>query len=368
MFEAAEVFNTIVNFPKGKPIFTYPTDMKPAGQMSFTADVKEDLLAELEQQKNEAGIEPVAARIERVERKGGILHVVHGDKAKTVTKAQRVVIGIGRSGNYRRLGVPGQDKDKVYHRLYDPREYEDKNVLVVGGGDSALESAIALACVGATVTLSYRKPEFSRPKPENIEKLEALKADPDAEVDIENPVSDRVNSAMGAGLAEGTHRGSINLMMASKLKEVTDDEVVITDQAGESKNIPNDVVFAMIGREAPLDFFRRSGIPIRGEWRAPTWAGFILFFAFCFFVYNWKSGSGAVHDFFTERGWFPFGAKGGSLRSRRRRTTRRASSAPSRSPRPSPASTTRSHTAPASSCSASTASNGGTRRTSNGRR
>lgn len=310
VFEAAEVFNTIVNFPKGKPIFTYPTDMKPDGQMSFTADVKEDLLAELEQQKNDAGIETVPARIEKVERKGGVLHVVHGGKEAKVTKAQRVVIGIGRSGNYRRLGVPGQEKDKVYHRLYDPREYEDKNVLVVGGGDSALESAIALATVGANVTLSYRKPEFSRPKPENVEKLQALGADPNAEVDIENPVSDRVNSAMGAGLAEGTHRGSITLMMASKLKEVQDEAVVIDDKDGKTHELPNDVVFAMIGREAPLDFFRRSGIPIRGEWRASTYASFTAFMLFCFWLYNWKSGSGVVHDFFTSRGWFPFGMKG----------------------------------------------------------
>ncbi|MEQ8274147.1 MAG: NAD(P)-binding domain-containing protein [Deltaproteobacteria bacterium] len=311
VYEAAEAFNTIVNFPKGKPIFTYPTDMTPAGDLQFTADVKEDLLAELERQKEEAGVEPVAAHIDRVEKKGDVLEVVHGGKGEAkVTRAQRVIIGIGRSGNYRRLGVPGQDKDKVYHRLYDPREYADKNVLIVGGGDSALESAIALAMVGANVTLSYRKPEFSRPKPENIEKLETFRRDPEAQVDIENPVSDRVNSAMGAGLAGGTHRGGIQLMMASKLLEVRDEDVRIQDADGNAQTIANDVVFAMIGREAPLDFFRRSKIPIRGEWTPKSIAAFAAFMLFCVFVYNWKSGSGVIHDYFTSHGWFPFGMKG----------------------------------------------------------
>lgn len=306
LFEAAERFNTIVNFPKGKPIFTYPTDMTPAGEIQFSAQVKEDLLEELEGYRAKAGVQTEAAHIDRVEKKGAELLVHHGGKDKKVTRSQRVIVAIGRSGNYRRLGVPGQDKDKVYHRLYDPGEYAGKNVIIVGGGDSALESAIALACAGAEVTLSYRKPEFSRPKPDNVDKIEALSKDRNADTGVVQPSSDRVNPAMMPSMrGEGVARGSITLQMKSQLKDIRDDEVDLQLASGETSTIANDVVFAMIGREAPLDFFRRSKIPITGEWRAATWVAFIAFFAFCTWLYNWKSGSGVIHQAFVDNGLFP---------------------------------------------------------------
>jgi cation diffusion facilitator CzcD-associated flavoprotein CzcO len=89
-------------------------------------------------------------------------------------KAKRVIVAIGRSGNFRKLGVPGEELDKVYNRLHDPQEFAGKCVLVVGGGDSALETAIATARAGANVVLSYRKPEFSRPKPDNVDAIKQL--------------------------------------------------------------------------------------------------------------------------------------------------------------------------------------------------
>ncbi len=84
-----------------------------------------------------------------------------------------MIVAIGKSGDFRRLGVPGEDTDKVANRLHDPNDFAGKNVLVVGGGDSALEAATALGGAGANVTLSYRKEEFNRPKSENVDKLKA---------------------------------------------------------------------------------------------------------------------------------------------------------------------------------------------------
>src|SRR5262245_9598253 len=146
IFEATQIFSTVVNFPKAKPIYTYPTEMTPAGGLQFHADIKEALLEEMEQQRKQAGVEVTHARIESIQRKGNELLLRHGDG---VTRARRVIVGIGRSGNHRKLGVPGEDLDKVYNRLYDPKDYADKNALVVGGGDTALETAIALAISGA---------------------------------------------------------------------------------------------------------------------------------------------------------------------------------------------------------------------------
>jgi thioredoxin reductase/Pyruvate/2-oxoacid:ferredoxin oxidoreductase delta subunit len=273
--------------------------MTPAGQMRFHASVKEALLDELDAQKRAAGIEPVKLRVERIERQGGEL-LLHPGKNQPPIRARRVIVAIGRSGNYRKLGVPGENLDKVYNRLYDPKEYAGKNVLVVGGGDSALETAIALAVSGAHVTLSYRNKEFSRPKPENIEKIEMLQRDPMADTGVEKPTSERVTTAMDAGMASAHAPGSLRLMMASKVQEIRPDSVAI-----DGEIIPNDVVFMMIGREAPLDFFRRSGLAIRGEWNAKKWVGLAVFFLFCVFLYNWKAG-GTINQFFRQHQWFPY--------------------------------------------------------------
>jgi NosR/NirI family transcriptional regulator, nitrous oxide reductase regulator len=297
VFEAVQPFSTIVNFPKGKPIYTYPTDMTPAGQMRLHGDVKEKLLDELEEQRTAAQIEPVPLRIEQIERKDGELWLHAG---KETMRARRVIIAIGRSGNYRKLGARGEDLDKVYNRLYDPKEHAGKRVLVVGGGDSALESAIALTVCGAHVTLSYRGKEFSRPKPDNIAKIEMLQKNPSARTGVEQPKSERVNTAMDADNS-GTHApGSLRLLMGSQVKEIRAGSVTI-----DGETIPNDVVFVMIGREAPLDFFRRSKLAIHGEWTGKTWVGFIVFFLFCFFLYNWKAG-GALNHLFREHHWFPY--------------------------------------------------------------
>ena len=127
-------------------------------------------------------------RADRIE-SGGDGVTVHftGDDPPPDVHARRVIVAIGRTGDFRRLNVPGEELDKVSNRLIDPHEFEGKNVLVVGGGDSALEAAIALGTAGAHVTLSYRKPEFNRPKGENVDKLKALESDPNANVQVEQP-------------------------------------------------------------------------------------------------------------------------------------------------------------------------------------
>jgi thioredoxin reductase/ferredoxin len=307
LVEANEPLATIVNFPKGKPIFTYPTGMTPAGDLQFTqrSGVKEGLVEELRAYMDAAGLEPTLARAHRVRRTQGRIEVDLGDGRKRW--AHRVIVAIGRSGNFRHLGVPGEERDKVYNRLHDPTDYCDARALVVGGGDSALETAIALAQCGSRVTLSYRKPEFSRPKPENAEAVARLTGDPLADVAVENPVSERITTASGGFLDAHRRPGSVRLMMSSTVKEIGDKTVVITDADGRDETVPNDVVFSMIGHEPPLDFFRRSGVRIRGEWRVGSWIGLILFFAFCVLLYHWKSDAGfGVKSWFMAREWFPF--------------------------------------------------------------
>ena len=309
VFEASEAFSTVANFPKEKPIFTYPTGMTPEGDLQFRSEVhpKEALLDDLENRRRAAGISVTPARIERIERKDGQLLLHEGDPKK-VYRARRAVVAIGRSGNHRRLAVPGEDSDKVFNRLYDPKDFTGKNALVVGGGDSALETAVALAAAGAHVTLSYRKNDFSRPKPGNVARIRALVKNPRAAVAIEEPISERVTTATGSFLeAAGDHApGSLRLALGTEVVRIEPDRVVLRDGSGKEASLPNDVVFTMLGREAPLDFFRRSGLPIRGEWRTTTWLAFAAFFLFCVFLYNWKAG-GDWNRRFQEHRLFPYG-------------------------------------------------------------
>ena len=306
MYEAAEPFSTIVNFPKAKPIFTYPKEMKPAGDLEITAQVKEPLVEELRAQTIARGIEPVLAHVERVRRKGGVFEIVMEKESAT---ARRVIVALGRSGNFRKLGVPGEELDKVSNRLHDPKDFSGRRVLVVGGGDTAIETAIALALSGADVTMSYRKSEFARPKPENLERLRLLEANPNApDVAVEEPSSERVTTSAGPYLEDAgarPARGRVRTVLSSQVVEIRSQDVVLRKGDGSLETIPNDNVFTMIGREPPLDFFRRSGVAIAGEWTAPSIAGLALFLMFCVFLYHWKSG-GSLTAMFQSRELFPF--------------------------------------------------------------
>jgi len=306
VYEGAEAFSTIVNFPKAKPIYTYPKGMKPAGDLAITAQVKEPLVEELRAQTIGQGIVPEIARVERVRRKGGALEVVFENGS---VLARRVIVALGRSGSFRMLGVPGEHLDKVSNRLHDPKDFAGRRVLVVGGGDTAIETAIALELCGAEVTVSYRKSEFARPKPENLEKLRMLEANPQApDVAVEEPSSERVSTSVGPYMDDAgprSTRGRIRTVLSSQVVEIRAREVVLRKGDGSTETIANDNVFTMIGREAPLDFFRRSGVKIAGEWTATSIAGLALFLLFCVFLYHWKSG-GALTAMFQARELFPF--------------------------------------------------------------
>lgn len=294
VLEATETFSTVVNFPKAKPIFTYPTEMKLDGGLQFTADVKEELLAEIEAQRQQAEVEVMPARAERIERTGDelLVHLAEG----APIRARRVIVAIGRSGNFRKLGVEGEDLEKVYNRLFDPKEFAGKRALVVGGGDSASETAIALTMSGAHVTLSYRGKEFSRAKSENVAKLNALATQLNADVQVEQPASQQATAATTTSL-RANERGTLRLLLESEVKRIEPERVILQGDASrngaataEEDSIGNDVVFTMLGREAPLDFFRRSGLAVAGEGTARGWIALASFLAFCLFLYLWKSG------------------------------------------------------------------------------
>lgn len=266
--DAAEPFSTIVNFPARKPIFLYPSEMQPASELQLSGVVKEGLLDELRAQTRD--VEVRRARVNAVKRVGGELVLEFDDGSRQT--ALRVLVAIGRSGDFRKLGCPGEELPHVYNRLHDPKDFAGQRALVVGGGDTALETAIALHEAGAKVVLSYRGDEFQRAKPENVARAREL---------------------------------GVAVMLKSQVERIAAGNAMVIDSVGRANALSADVVFTMIGREPPLEFFRRSGVPIRGEWRTQTKLVFAAFLAFCVFLYLWKAG-GALTGAFRERGWFPF--------------------------------------------------------------
>jgi thioredoxin reductase/Fe-S-cluster-containing hydrogenase component 2 len=233
VFESSRMFNTIANFPTGKPIFVTPQEPPMKSVLKFSDGSKESLLAELS--KDISGKALPIREGETVKR------IVQGNGSFTVEtsrgsyNARRVIVAIGKTGNARALNVPGDKLPKVFTRLIDPGEFHDKDILVVGGGDNAVEAAIALAKAGNRVTLSYRKSALSRPKEQNL-----------------------------AAFNDLLQKGAIAASFESTVSEVRPEEVVIKDDKGE-RTIPNHVVFALIGTEIPIEFFKRSSIRLEGE-------------------------------------------------------------------------------------------------------
>ena len=263
LLDASQLFNTIVNFPVGKPIYTYPVDMQPAGEVQVSAENREALLDELRQQARDHAVQVKQAQVSHVSKNGrGVLvHVVDGE----AIACKSAIIAIGRSGNFRRLDIPGEELDKVSNRLHDPRAFCGQQVCMVGGGDSACEAAIAMAECDrehpVQVTLVYRGAELSRPKPGNVERVHALAA-----------------------------AGHIDLRLGTEPVKISEQQVHLQRRGSdETEAIDNDAVFALIGREAPLDFFRRSGIPIHGEYSVPAYAGLIAFLLFAAGLYGMKT-------------------------------------------------------------------------------
>ena len=260
LIEANKPLSTIENFPNKKPIYTYPTAMLPQGDLQFSEKIthKESLLEELKWRINTRGIVAYRAHASHLERVSSVLHVcLDGGE---IVKAHRVIVAIGRSGNYRKLEVAGENLEKVSNRLIDPQVYAGQKLLVVGGGDSAVEAAIATAKAKTKVTLAYRKQEFTRIKPQNLEQLEALVADK-----------------------------TIDVRMTTTVSEIASDHVILTKASGERETLANDYVLLATGREAPLDFFRRSKMTVSGESTALGWAFFGLFFLALTALYDWKA-------------------------------------------------------------------------------
>jgi thioredoxin reductase (NADPH) len=225
----------VFQYPRAKLVMTSPVEVPIIGKLKITQTSKEELLEFWRNIEKKTG---VAIRYkERVEsitpRGGGFL--VRTTKAQYA--ATSILLAIGRRGTPRKLGVPGEELAKVVYRLVDPEQYSGQRVLVVGGGDSALEAASSIAeSTNATVALSYRGEAFVRAKARNVERLESARK-----------------------------TGRLHLVMKSQVRQIAHDAVVV-EQAGKLMRLPNEAVIVAAGGIVPTEFLKNVGVQVQTKY------------------------------------------------------------------------------------------------------
>ena len=163
---------TVAHYPRNKIVMTQPAHLPLYGKVTFRRVRKETLLAVWQKVARKTGVRiRYNEQVHSITRGNGVFEVI-SSKGSYATRS--VLLAVGRRGTPRTLGVPGEELPKVLYRLGDASQYRGRRVLVVGGGDSALEAALDLAQqAGTRVTLCHRSASFSRAKPENRRRLQA---------------------------------------------------------------------------------------------------------------------------------------------------------------------------------------------------
>lgn len=231
VLEQGALADTIRKYPRAKFLLAEPVTVPLYGNLWVSDASKEQLLKVWEEiiAKTQLDVR-TNQRVTNVTRGSGFLNVETPD---AVYRARRVVLAMGRRGSPRRLGVPGEEAAKVIYDVVDMESFAGQHMLVVGGGDSAVESALGLAKqTGTTVTLSYRGAEFQRVKERNRGKLD-----------------------------EAVHCGAIRLLLRSEIREIREREVVL-EVEGREEIIQNDTVVVRIGGDPPFKFLEQIGIRI----------------------------------------------------------------------------------------------------------
>lgn len=233
--EQESLGGTVSHYPRGKIVMTQPANLPLVGKVKLRETSKEALMAFWEKVVHDTGLKVNCG--ERME------SITPNDKGFTVktNKAEyltsNVLLTIGRRGTPRKLGAPGEEMSKVVYRLIDPEQYRGQKVLVVGGGDSAMEAATSIAeQPGSSVTLSYRSDAFSRAKEKNRQRVQEAEA-----------------------------AGTLRVLLKSTVKEIRADSVIL-EQEGNVIDIPNDAVIVSAGGVLPTPMLKAIGIQVETKY------------------------------------------------------------------------------------------------------
>jgi thioredoxin reductase (NADPH) len=223
---------TVFNFPRSKVVMTAPMHLPLHGKVKLYNTSKSELLDLWHSVigKNQIKVQE-HTKVEEIQViPTGFAVITQGGES---IKAKNVLLAIGRRGSPRKLGIPGEQLEKVAYRLLEPENILGKRVVVVGGGDSAIEAALSLIEENEVV-LSYRSEAFSRLKPQNR-----------------------------ANLEKAILQNKLSVRLKSNLVSIQEDTVLLADdQLPEPVELPNDLVYIFAGGELPTQFLQKAGVQI----------------------------------------------------------------------------------------------------------
>jgi len=225
----------VSHYPRGKLVMAGTAHLPLVGKVNFGNTSKEELLAYWQKVQRDTGV-PISfkERVMAVTRDGTFFRVKTSNR-EILTRT--VLLAIGRRGTPRQLGVPGEDLTKVTYKLIEPEQYQNRQVLVVGGGDSALEAATTISQVpGTRVAISYRSEAFSRAKPANRERLRAA-----------------------------AEAGKVQVLMRSEVLGIERDKVLLRLVEDEVA-LENDAVIISAGGVLPTAFLNSIGVKVETKY------------------------------------------------------------------------------------------------------
>jgi putative YpdA family bacillithiol system oxidoreductase len=229
--EQDDIGGTLLSYPRQKLVMTQPMDIPVYGRFNRREVRKEELLELWNDILSTTGVEiNTRERLGDITRPNGRFEIA---TTRAQYAARNVLLAIGRRGTPRKLGVPGEDLSKVAYRLIEPEQYRGQRVLVVGGGDSAVEAALSLSREdGTSVTLSYRRAAFTRIKPDNRRRIEEAAGD-----------------------------GTVDVRFQSEVREIAPARVVL-QQGEHSLDLENDYTLVFAGGDLPTPFLERLGVEV----------------------------------------------------------------------------------------------------------
>lgn len=228
--ERDEIGGTVAKYPRQKLVMTSPVQFPTYGKFNKLQLSKEELIAFWQKVLARADFKVrTSEKVDDIQKGEDGVFTVVTDKDRY--RARAVILALGRTGTPRKLGVKGEDRPKVMYRLIEADHYINKKILVVGGGDSAIEAAMGLGHQsGNQVTLSYRKEAFSRIKERNVQRIQ-----------------------------ECMRNGKVTVLFNSMPVEIEEDSVTL-EVNGELREIPNDCVWVFAGGIPPNDFLKKIGV------------------------------------------------------------------------------------------------------------
>jgi len=226
---------TVAHFPRDKLVMTSPATLPLVGRLKFKRVSKEKLLKVWKDVARRTGLKiKYGEQVKNIAQRGSAFEV-RTTRGSYLTAS--VLLAIGRRGTPRKLNVEGEDQAKVVYRLVDPQQYKQQHVLVVGGGDSALEAAASIAMQpGTNVTLSHRRDAFSRANVKSRKRVEIAQ-----------------------------RSGRLNILLQSSVKRIGRHDAEI-EQKGRQMRIKNDAVIVCAGGVLPTAFLESIGITVETKY------------------------------------------------------------------------------------------------------